>query len=175
MHKNQILTSLYVEPQTVSARWRALVRRCIRELNHDKGIDYVPTVSEQLLRLLRNVIEVAGGAQGQGLSDEELLKKLREIVEHSLEFQRTVGEDVASTLFVMFYPLPGSSFTSDEMEDLDDGGRGKSKISRDGTKILCATDLGLKRREKASDSSGKERTQEVVLLKAKTMLPYGRR
>lgn len=149
------------------------MRRCIEQLNRDAKIDHVPTASEQLLHLLKQVILISGGVAGTSESDKENLKKVREIVEQCFDVQRVIREDVASTDFEILYSPPGTPYSAALMDDIDDDGRGRTKKPTEGTPILCTSDLGLKRREKLDDSAN-GKIESFVMLKTKVMLPSQR-
>ncbi|KAJ3714824.1 hypothetical protein F5878DRAFT_533849 [Lentinula raphanica] len=164
------------EEQPVSARWRILTRKYVRQL--------YPTVSQpdlayHFISACANILIISGLHE----SEERLMERLADrfsdrftlIVERAVHFNEVIGDDITSCEFLPIYCMPDVAFDPSTMEnDTDNGsamGSPEAMFVQSENKILCTTDLGLLRAEKVQ---GKERTwHQTVMLKPKIVMPSG--
>ncbi|KAJ4471453.1 hypothetical protein J3R30DRAFT_3660195 [Lentinula aciculospora] len=164
------------EEQPVSARWRILTRKYVRQL--------YPTVEQpnpanHILDACANILIISGLHE----SEERLLDRLAArfsdrlalIVERAVHLNNAIGDDVTSCEFVPIYCTPDIAFDSGTMENATDNGSASGGheliFVQHENKILCTTDLGLLRAEKVQ---GEERTwHNTILLKPKIIMPSG--
>lgn len=168
---------LCAEPQTVSARWRGLVRRSVRRLGN--GHDTTSYLIDQTMVTLADVLRISGAKDIVFLAEgvDRYRDKVRDLVLQSSEIQRAIGEEVSSSDFQVICPPFSGEFCADSMENVDDCGRGKSRISDDGRVLLCCTELGLRRCENVAgrdggrgEGEGEGEIISTTLIKAKVAL-----
>lgn len=162
----------HTEPQSVSARWRALGRRHVGSISAE--VDVVSFVMEHLTADLERLLFLAG-AQDMSRKPgwiEAFDERIRDIVIHSVAIQRTIGEEVISGDFKIVCPRNGDMFSAGCMEDVDDCGRSRKCKGTDGGVVLCTTELGLRRFERLTEADGTSGLSKVVtVVKAKVALP----
>ncbi|KAJ3995249.1 hypothetical protein F5050DRAFT_1573965 [Lentinula boryana] len=164
------------EEQPVSARWRILTRRYVRQI--------YPTIKQQdltyrILAACANILIISGLRE----SEQRLLNRLAArfsdrltlIIERAVHLNDVIGDDITSCEFVPIYCFPAVPFEPSTMENATDngspGGGHEAVFVPNENKILCTTDLGLLRAEKVQ---GEERTwHNTVLLKPKIVMPSG--
>lgn len=105
---------------------------------------------------------------GSALSSK-FAEKLAFLVSLALRVNKIVGEDVTSGDFEVLAVPPGDTFDVIAMEDsYEDGGsvRGRGNNT---SKVLCATDLGLRKKTRVG-MTGEKQWEINVLLKPKVAL-----
>lgn len=122
------------------------------------------------LRVFQSILLISGAV---GVNELRALQgsfkeKVQNLVSDSVKIQKAIGEDIASCDFKILCPLPDTTFERSSMEDADNCRRKSSRGEADGRPILCATELGLIRREKLASGDGKVDT--VTLIRAKVVL-----
>ncbi|KAF9073346.1 hypothetical protein BDP27DRAFT_1216107 [Rhodocollybia butyracea] len=158
------------EEQPVSARWRILTRKYVRQLYPTVER---PNLAYHILAACANILIVAG------LHDSELRlldaltarfsDRLTMIVERAIHLNNAIGDDVTSCEFVPIYCTPDVAFDPSTMENTSDSGHSHF-IERE-NKILCTTDLGLLRAEKVQGEEGT--WHNTILLKPKIVMSAG--
>lgn len=126
---------------------------------------------------MSNILLVSGAAtDAQNVSramEEQFGDKVVDIVTSSIAVQRAVGEDIVSSDFQITCPRFNENFVVEEMEDVNDDGRQPMSrgVSTKST-VLCATDIGLKRRENrnSGDPVGTSEVVAVTMLKSRVAL-----
>ncbi|KIK56285.1 hypothetical protein GYMLUDRAFT_47280 [Collybiopsis luxurians FD-317 M1] len=163
------------EEQPVSARWRILTRRYVRQLYPPVE---QPNLAYHIFAACANILIAAGLSH----EPEQLLldkfaarfsKRVADIVERAIHLNNAIGDDITSCEFVPIYCTPDVTFDPSTMEapfensgSAGDGAAGQQGQEAD--KILCTTDLGLLRAEKVQ---GEERTwHNTILLKPKIIM-----
>lgn len=96
-------------------------------------------------------------------------EKLSFLVSLAMRVNKIVGEDVTSGDFEVLAIPPGTAFDVTTMEDsYDDGGSAKGREDNV-SKVLCATDLGLRKKTRMG-MTGEKQWETKVLLKPKVAL-----
>lgn len=160
------------EPQSVSARWRALASRQICHLFVEEE-RYTPVLKD-ILHDVEAILLLAGAQDvlhTSGWVAQRFQARIQDVVVQAIAIQKTITQDIISSDFKISCPPSGSTFVSEAMQDVDDCGRSRKRENRDGRRILCATELGLLRHERLSDEDGiPAETVERVVIKAKVAL-----
>lgn len=119
-----------------------------------------------------DILRISGAkdiASGAALVDSYLVK-VRDIVQQSLDIQRSIGEEVVSSDFQIICPSYEAPFSSKLMEDVNDCGRRRTEQVTESCMVLCTTELGLRRREKVAREEGVDEIVTTTLMKAKVAL-----
>lgn len=96
-------------------------------------------------------------------------EKLSFLVSLAMRVNKIIGEDVTSGDFEVLAVEPKDAFDVTTMEDsYDDGGSARGK-SDNVPKVLCATDLGLRKKTRVG-MTGEKQWETKVLLKPKVAL-----
>ncbi|GJE96027.1 hypothetical protein PsYK624_122200 [Phanerochaete sordida] len=158
------------EPQTVSARWRALTRRYVRRSCVENGLQ---AYAAKLIRAFQDILLVAGAQDHLRSSDwTGIQARMERIAASIMSVQNAIGEDVTSSELQVLCARPGAQYTSSWMQDADDCGR-KGKRRDHGAEVQgvqCTTGLGLGRREVTQDNEGRSHVKLVTILKAQVVL-----
>ncbi|GJE96030.1 hypothetical protein PsYK624_122230 [Phanerochaete sordida] len=160
------------EPQSVSARWRALASRHICKLFVEE--ERYTLVLKNILHDVEAILLLAGAQDvlhTSGWVAQRFQARVQDVVVQAIAIQKTITQDIISSDFRIICPHSGSVFASEAMQDVDDCGRSRKRENSDGRKILCATELGLLRHERLSEEDGiPAETLERVVIKAKVAL-----
>ncbi|KIY64373.1 hypothetical protein CYLTODRAFT_102542 [Cylindrobasidium torrendii FP15055 ss-10] len=142
-------------PQSVSARWRALVysRHKYEDLGQAFG-----RLHNHLISSTTTVMH----ALGYALSKEVLVSGVKPITEAIIRLDRAAGEAALSQNLTVAVVVPGATFDSRKMEDMD----GSSDSSKAGM-VACCIELGLHCTERGGSG---EPVVDELLLKPKVLL-----
>ncbi|EKM51022.1 uncharacterized protein PHACADRAFT_103462 [Phanerochaete carnosa HHB-10118-sp] len=171
--QNRLLTEIHKhlfngETQAISARWRVLSRRYIKQLHGD--YDAESDATEKLVNVLKDILLISGAREPMTSIDWlKICNKAKNIITESVKVQKAIGEDIASTNFQVVRPLAGDSFDTGCMADVEDCGRRKKPRVMEDETVVCTTELGLRRFEK-TEEGGRLVTKSATLLKAKVVL-----
>ena len=129
-------------------------------------------VTDHLVYALGKVLTLSGarGVSGSSTWGDKFREKVVEVVEQSMVIRRAVGEDVSSSDLEIICPHHGSAFIAEEMQDIDDCGRKKLQETSEHRRVLCTTEIGLRRRERVASEKGRSEMHTVILVKAKVAL-----
>lgn len=147
------------------------MRRSVKRLGD--GHDAPRHFTDQTMTVLGHILCVSGAktAANSVTSGDRYRDKVQDLVLQSLEVQRAIGEEVSSSDFQVICPPFNDEFCADSMENIDDCGRGKSRMSDNGRLVLCCTELGLRRCENvAGRDDGEGEIVSTTLIKAKVAL-----
>ncbi|KAH9933532.1 hypothetical protein B0H21DRAFT_813604 [Amylocystis lapponica] len=161
---NQILRK---EPQAVTGRWRMLTRQYTRALTKDVP-DMASFLMPQLAQCIADVLFVAGIPwQSWETVSRNHGERLKGLVTMMLDLRNTIGEYAVASHFELIMSL-GHEFDPTTMED--GFGEAKHALPDPDTRVLCTTELGLRRWERVS-AKGKDGEWTVtVALKSKVVL-----
>lgn len=95
--------------------------------------------------------------------------KLSFLASLAMRVNKIVGEDVTSGDFEVLAVLPATAFDVTTMEDSYDDGRSAKTRGNTVSKVLCATDLGLRKKTRMG-MTGEKQWETKVLLKPKVAL-----
>ena len=96
-------------------------------------------------------------------------EKLSFLVSLAMRVNKIVGEDVTSGDFEVLAVPPATAFDVTTMEDSYDDGRSAKARGSNMSKVLCATDLGLRKKTRVG-MTGEKQWETMVLLKPKVAL-----
>lgn len=96
-------------------------------------------------------------------------EKLSFLVSLAMRVNKIVGEDVTSGDFEVLAVPPATAFDVAMMEDSYDDGRSAKARGSNMSKVLCATDLGLRKKTRVG-MTGEKQWETMVLLKPKVAL-----
>ncbi|KZT05486.1 uncharacterized protein LAESUDRAFT_681501 [Laetiporus sulphureus 93-53] len=153
---------LLSESQSVAGRWRALTYKYQPKSDAD-GHTWEIRLTQSLQSLLSTINLVA---RGNGEVPEEVKENLRLIVRTALDLRSMIGEQIVSSNYTMIVGSGGELFAPERMEDV--WATGASNV-KEGTRVLCPSDLGLQRTEKV-DSGGDDTSVTALLIKPKVVL-----
>ncbi|KAF5356465.1 hypothetical protein D9757_012468 [Collybiopsis confluens] len=153
------------EEQSVSARWRILTRKYVRQLFPPVE---QPSLTYHIFAACANILITAGLHESeQQLMDTlaaRFSKQIADLVDRAIHLNNVIGDDVTSCEFVPIYCTPDVIFDPGTMEAPYSTGI----TGQESDKIMCTTDLGLLRAEKVQ---GEERTwHNSILLKPKIIM-----
>ncbi|KAI0310588.1 hypothetical protein OF83DRAFT_1020269, partial [Amylostereum chailletii] len=155
----------FLEPGTVSGRWRSLARK-YGKVALESDVDPMVSAAHTFVTNITYITALAGFASASDAVEARLTSsigdKLREIAAMALKLNKIIGEEITSSAMSLTIVNPGSPFDAAEM-GVGDGDEGSSG---DGTCVLCTTGLGLERRVKKEDRE----VETTVLMKPKVML-----
>lgn len=137
-----------------------------------EGHDLIQVDSEQMATRIIDILRISGAkdiAPDAALVDSYLVK-VQDIVQQSLDIQRSIGEEIASSDFEIICPPYEAPFCPELMEDVNDCGRRRAEQVPQSCKVLCTTELGLRRREKVAREEGVDEIVTATLMKAKVAL-----
>ncbi|KAI0701305.1 hypothetical protein BC835DRAFT_1253227, partial [Cytidiella melzeri] len=157
-------------PQAISAQWRTLTRRYMRQ--------QTPTPSPLYASLMNGLVDILVLA-GVLLPPNEVRSRIRisfgekasAIVEHAMELRKAVGEEMVSSEFEILCPRYNDPFLSDLVEDAEGQGspRASGKVL-EGEPVLCTTEMGLYRYEKKTANGSRGTVEKKTLIKAQVVL-----
>ena len=161
------ITSLSIEPQSVSGKWRALSRSHLKAIVANEGghSSMRLQLAETLAQHVTAIIIASGVSGPPHLLTDEIWKvgqrSFEDITRLGLEFQSITGERIVSRDLLAIVPNPGARFDPTSMTDegADPRRRGRQVVHHH---VLCTTQLGLTREENGE--------QSVVLLKPSVYL-----
>ena len=165
------------EPQPTSSRWRALTHRSIRNLYPGLEEYAISELVTTMLKWSAAVFDVSG-CSPKDKSDSltaTLRAQLRRIAEAVYKLSLVTREDILSTNFEVVLAECGVGFENAIMSNAFSGGHAPGG-GREGEKVLCTTELGLKcvtRRGKThsqSDRDDGETYERRMLLQPKVVL-----
>ena len=93
-------------------------------------------------------------------------ERIHLVMQCAQQLNKTIGEGITSCDLEPLYMEPEISFDGHTM---DDSLNTSDQLTPSDEKVLCTTDMGLRRAEKISGTSGE--WHEVTLLKPKVILP----
>lgn len=98
-------------------------------------------------------------------------EKISFLVSLAVRVNKIVGEDVTSGDLEVLAVMPATPFDAASMEDSYDDGTPASSAGGAARRVLCATDLGLRKRTRVAMTGEKEKQWEIkMLLKPKVAL-----
>lgn len=172
--QNRLIEEIYekvrdTEAQAISGRWRALTRANIPRRQCDE-LQLTSLLTTKLLSGLADILLAAGCNASQAELVTALSSKFREkvlfLVTLAVRVNKIVGEDVTSGDLEVLTVPPASLFDPANMEDVYN-----EAASGTGARVLCTTDLGLRKRVRISMTGEKEKQWAVTtLLKPKVAL-----
>lgn len=123
----------------------------------------------RLATTLADIVIVAGYRQDRANVVKQIHNRfggpLEEVIKAAQDLHRIMGEDITSCDIKVVWLRPGTSFDPGLMED----SFGPKSINKR-EEVACVTDIGLRSIEKVSGSMERK---DLVLLKAKVLLPSG--
>jgi hypothetical protein len=135
------------------------------------GLDVLSSTTPFIVHHLVAVLLIAGYQDTHAHLVETFRFKfgenLRRIADMALYLNKAIGEGITSGDLQILYLPCGTPYNPEQMEDGHGGGIEESRAT--GTRILCTTDLGLRRVEKVS-AGGRHDWEEIMLLKPKVAL-----
>lgn len=133
------------EPQPTSSRWRALTHRSIRSLYPGLEEYAISELVTTMFKWAAAVFDVSGCSpkDKSDASMSTLRSQLRRIAEAVYKLSLVTREDILSTSFEVILAENGASFESANMSNAFSDGHAP-RASREGEKVLCTTELGLK-------------------------------
>ncbi|PSR77986.1 hypothetical protein PHLCEN_2v7613 [Hermanssonia centrifuga] len=159
------------EPAIISAKWRSLTRRYLRQMSPE--LDVTPSIGANILSQITDILLTSGVyGEAQNIHRNVLQvfgAKVKDIVSQSGRVGKAISEDITSTHFQVIAPYSGDLFSSKSMEDEYGEGRGnqREQLKDSEMRTLCATQVGLMRCDMRK-KDGKVDT--IVLLKSKIAL-----
>ncbi|KAI5995306.1 hypothetical protein F5J12DRAFT_726162 [Pisolithus orientalis] len=172
--QNRLIEEIYekvrdTEAQAISGRWRALTRANIPRRQCDE-LQLTSLLTTKILSGLADILLAAGCNASQAELVTALSSKFREkvlfLVTLAVRVNKIVGEDVTSGDLEVLTVPPASLFDPANMEDVYN-----EAASGTGARVLCTTDLGLRKRVRISMTGEKEKQWAVTtLLKPKVAL-----
>ncbi|KAH0828892.1 hypothetical protein J3R83DRAFT_2291 [Lanmaoa asiatica] len=174
---NQFIDAVYQsvhekEAQAISGRWRALTRAHVPSTPFDDS-QIAFQIATKMISGLGDILLTAGCTTPKSdiasAFSSKFAEKLSFLVSLSMRVNKIVGEDVTSGDFEVMAVPPGTAFDVTTMEDsYDDGGSVKAR-GNNMPKVLCATDLGLRKKTRVG-MTGEKQWETKVLLKPKVAL-----
>ncbi|KAF9218709.1 hypothetical protein BS17DRAFT_719808 [Gyrodon lividus] len=162
------------EAQAISGRWRALTRAHVPHTQFDE-LQLTFKIATKMISDLSDILLTAGCTTSKSDIASGLSSKFREkisfLVSLAIRVNKIIGEDVTSGDLEVLVVPPGTAFDGTMMEDSYEDG--SSQRARGGRvpKVLCATDLGLRKKTRVGMVGEKEKQWEItVLLKPKVAL-----
>ncbi|KAH7929505.1 hypothetical protein BV22DRAFT_1002424 [Leucogyrophana mollusca] len=159
------------EAQAISGRWRALTRAHIQQAQHDEA-QRIASLVNAIVSGLADILLAAGCSAPVEELREALKKRFNEkiavMVELAMRINRVIGEDVTSGNLEVVAISSAAPFDKATMEDAYEDGRADLKAS-DNNRVLCPTDLGLRRLTRIS-TIGQSQWEEKLLLRPKVAL-----
>lgn len=172
--QNRLIDDIYekvrdTEAQAISGRWRALTRGNIPRRQRDE-LQLTSLLTTKILSGLVDILLAAGCNANQPELITTLSSKFSDkisfLVTLAVRVNKIVGEDVTSGDLEVLTVPPASLFDPSSMEDVYN-----EASSRAGARVLCTTDLGLRKRVRVSTTGEKEKQWAVTtLLKPKVAL-----
>ncbi|KAI5991785.1 hypothetical protein EDC04DRAFT_2587261 [Pisolithus marmoratus] len=172
--QNRLIDQIYervrdTEAQAISGRWRALTRANVPRRQRDE-LQLTSLLTTKVLSGLADILLVAGCNASQTELVKALSSKFSEkvsfLVTLAVRVNKIVGEDVTSGDLEVLTVPPASLFDPASMEDVYN-----EAASGAGARVLCTTDLGLRKRVRVSTTGEKEKQWAVtILLKPKVAL-----
>ncbi|KAH7883466.1 hypothetical protein F5I97DRAFT_1815020 [Phlebopus sp. FC_14] len=170
---NDFIQALYTkvrdtEAQAIAGRWRALTRAHFPRPHLDE-LQLTAMIASKITTGLSDILLAAGCSASQAelakaLSDK-FTEKISILVSLAIRVNKIIGEDVTSGNLEVLAVHPAAPFNAEAMEDsYDDGVSARSARSTDTAKVLCATDLGLRKRTRVAVTGEKEKQWEMTLL-----------
>ncbi|EIW80578.1 hypothetical protein CONPUDRAFT_57412 [Coniophora puteana RWD-64-598 SS2] len=162
------------ENQAVAGRWRALTRAHAQKIAFREDAQHSTLLVTNLSEALVLVLVAAGCA---GTYDETYKRiasafgaRISALVDMATRLNRAMGEEVTSADLWPAYIEFGTPFNGDDMRDMyaEDGDDANAQES-EGHVVLCTTELGLIRSEKAQ-VEGRPEFSTTHLVKAKVAL-----
>lgn len=141
-------------------------------MTHLKGSrsSYQQYLLPALTKTLAEVVVTAGYRQDfafvRKFITERFAHRLEGVIKAAQELHGVVGEGVTSCDLSVIWYRPGTTYDASMMEDP----YGPKAVVIDREEVACVTDLGLKSTEKGSGST---MVKQLILLKAKVLLPSG--
>ncbi|KZT05467.1 uncharacterized protein LAESUDRAFT_727113 [Laetiporus sulphureus 93-53] len=146
------------ESQSVAGRWRALTRKYLPQKSRG-GRDWIATFSNGLAAFASCILIVAGG---NGHISDQIADCISTIVRTALTLRTMIGEDIIGSDYFLTVGEAGQTFDKATMED---GFATRGKTPKTGARVLCPSELGLRRVERDGKIA-----KEVTLVKAKVVV-----
>ncbi|KAG6331425.1 hypothetical protein ID866_7666 [Astraeus odoratus] len=177
-NQNRFIDGIYervrdTEAQAIFGRWRALTRANIPQVAQLDELQLASLLTAKIFSGLADILLVAGCNASQSELVAALSAKFNEkvsfLVSLSMRINKIIGEDVTSGDLEILTVPPAATFDSSAMEDVyNEGTPGRPGV---GTKVLCTTDLGLRKRVRVAVTGDKEKHWAITtLLKPKVAL-----
>lgn len=172
--QNQLIDEIYekvrdTEAQAISGRWRALTRGNMPRKQRDEP-QLTSLLTTKILSGLVDILLAAGCNASQAELVTALSSKFGDkisfLVTLAVRVNKIVGEDVTSGDLEVLAVPPASLFDPASMEDVYN-----EASSGTGARVLCTTDLGLRKRVRVFMTGEKEKQWALTtLLKPKVAL-----
>jgi hypothetical protein len=155
-----------LEAQAISGRWRALTNAYAH--NHDEN-QLIALVTPHLAGHFSNIMLAAGCSVAPDVLRASVEKKLSDrivlLFKLALQLNKIVMEEITSAdLRTVIVPFE-TTYSAEQMEDAYVDG----DPATGGVRVLCTTDLGLRRRTRMA-TSGEKQWDDKLLLKPKVAL-----
>jgi hypothetical protein len=152
----------YIEPLSVTRRWRALSYSFGKELLAE--VDNSSVVSDIISRLTD--VLLVSGAEGTPESLKEFISSttfsgIETVIQHVMALQQTIFVHILSCDVQLYVPRPNEHYTPEYMEEM---GIEESSCGEQGD-VLCTVNVGLVSTTKTEGPEGA--VGAIVLLKAK--------
>ena len=156
-----IFLTNHKEEQAVSGRWRKLTR------SHFQRMVAAPDFANDMAEILANIFIAAGFNESLAALQLQIVtcfgERIHLVTQCAQQLNKTIGEGITSCDLEPLYIEPETPFDGHTM---DDSLNTSEPLIPSDEKVLCTTDMGLRRAEKISGE-----WHEVTLLKAKVILP----
>ncbi|EKM51026.1 uncharacterized protein PHACADRAFT_212928 [Phanerochaete carnosa HHB-10118-sp] len=145
----QLYERIYVsEPQAVSAKWRALTKRYVKDCH--TTLDLSQSITSRIIHIVEDILELAGlTVVPQHVPESSgFVEKLHAIVCHCIKLRETIGEQVLSRDYRLIRPTCDEAFDVETMEDSDPPNDTQQEQPGGRDRVLFLTGLGLESYEK---------------------------
>ncbi|KAN0081721.1 hypothetical protein V8E55_009345 [Tylopilus felleus] len=161
------------EAQAIAGRWRALTRAHVPSTPLDDSQLAFQIATKVIISGLADILLTTGCTAPKSDITSALTSKFAEklsfLVSLAMRVNKIVGEDVTSGDFEVLAVPPATAFDVTAMEDSYDDGRSSKAKGNNIPKVLCATDLGLRKKTRMG-MTGEKQWETKVLLKPKVAL-----
>ena len=159
----------FIEEQAVAGRWRALTISQMRRTGNNVE-EVVTALVYRLLYILVNTGWAGNIEQVRATIKAKFRDRLVVIAKQAIRLRKTIGEDIISSNYELFYVEQGTKFDPAIMDDAYAEKPSNSKLSRSIPQpssggFLCS-ELGLRRTTKESKENGRK---ESIILKPKVV------
>ncbi|EDR06452.1 uncharacterized protein LACBIDRAFT_300147 [Laccaria bicolor S238N-H82] len=167
---NDFLKKIYAgiqasEEQAVAGRWRALTQAQLRPSR-----SYGPHIAEDLVTILK-VCGLSTSSSKYQIIIQDIKHRMSTLEKAALQLKVALKEGVTSVDIEAFYISTRAQFDPTNMDDAYGDSRKEARNRRgDGERIMCTTDMGLRRVLTKRSADGQAQSYYDVILKPKVVL-----
>ncbi|KAF8131809.1 hypothetical protein EV363DRAFT_1164450 [Boletus edulis] len=175
---NRFIDAIYhsvhekAEVQAIAGRWRALTRAHVPSTSLDDS-QLAFQIATKIISGLGDILLTTGctapKADITSALTSKFAEKLASLVSLAMRVNKIVGEEVTSGDFDVLAVPPATAFDMSTMEDSYDDGRSAKAKGKNMSRVLCATDLGLRKKTRVG-MTGDKQWETKILLKPKVAL-----